>query len=130
MNIEELRQIKHKNVAQQNELMFLEMKRCSEAAVSISWLEDLLQQHGQSFHSGILVLLSSIPDQIGTLWYGTWLAGDQTFYEFVVATTQEEDRIIGVESWKESIPEVSVHKKGIGKTPAYIALELLSATRS
>ncbi len=130
MNIEELRKLKNKSIAQQNALMFLEMKMCAQKAASIVWLGDLLARNGQQLNRGILILLSDIPDQAGTLWYGTWLADDQSFYEFVVATTRDGKQILDIESWVKATPEVSAHKKGIGKTPAYIALELLSATKS
>jgi len=82
--------------------------------------------HGHSKDSGILIRLSDVPDQEGTLWSGSWLATNNTFYEFEVLTNQESTIIIEVESWLEVNPEISAHKKGIGKTPAYIALELLS----
>ena len=130
MNIEELRQIKNKNTSQQNELMFLEMKDCVKSVSSISWLEELLSRYGFNLTDGILILLSGIPEQAGTLWYGTWLTKNQEFFEFVVATTREGNQVLDVESWVKSTPEVSAHKKGIGKTPAYIALELLSGTNS
>ncbi|MFL0803397.1 MAG: hypothetical protein K6L81_06740 [Agarilytica sp.] len=116
-------------ITEQNDRMFLEMKKCSENAASISWLPTLLQMYDQDFNGGILILLSGIPNPLGHLWYGTWLANDKTFYEFVVATTREEGRIVDVESWVASAPEVSVNKDGVGKTPAYIALELLSKTK-
>jgi len=127
MNIEALRQIDNKTIAQQNELMFLEMKNCAEQASSISWLGTLLDGQGQTPDAGILILLSSIPDKAGTLWYGTWLAIDKTFYEFVVATSHTGE--MAVESWQSVTPEVSADRSGIGKTPAYIAIELLTAIR-
>ena len=126
MNIEELRKIKNKTIAQQNELMYLEMEACSERASKLSWLPDLLARFNCDEKCGILVLLSSIPDQVGTLWYGTWLSDDRSFYEFVVATSAQDGSILEVESWVRATPEVSTNKPGIGKTPAYIALELLS----
>ncbi len=116
-------------ITEQNERMFSEMKKCSENAASISWLPALLKMYGQETNGGLLILLSGIPNPLGHLWYGTWLAKDETFYEFVVATTREEGRIIDVESWVASAPEVSANKEGIGKTPAYIAIELLSAAK-
>ncbi len=112
-------------ITEQNERMFSEMKKCSESAASISWLPNLLQMYDQKFSEGLLILLSGIPNPLGHLWYGTWLAKDKTFYEFVVATTREEGRIVDVESWVTSTPEVSANKEGVGKTPAYIAIELL-----
>ncbi|MFL0801001.1 MAG: hypothetical protein K6L80_11160 [Agarilytica sp.] len=117
-------------ITEQNERMFLEMKKCSENAASISWLPNLLQMYDQKFSEGLLILLSGIPNPLGHLWYGTWLANDKTFYEFVVATTRDEGRIVDVESWVTSTPEVSANKEGVGKTPAYIAIELLSRTEN
>jgi len=126
MSIEDLRKIRNKNVAQQNELTYLEMKECAASFDRISWILEALAMHGHSKDSGILIRLSDVPDQEGTLWSGSWLATNNTFYEFEVLTNQESTIIIEVESWLEVNPEISAHKKGIGKTPAYIALELLS----
>jgi len=126
MSIEDLRQIRNKNVAQQNELTYLEMKKCAASLNEMRWLPEVLSNHGNDKDSGILISLSDVPEQEGTLWYGSWLAASKVFYEFEVLTNRESTNIIEVESWKEVSPEVSGHKKGIGKTPAYIALELLS----
>lgn len=130
MNIEELRKIKNKNIAQQNELMFLEMKECNEKAPTIHWLPEFLARYNDSVENGVLILLSNIPDQLGTLWYGTWLTQQKEFFEFVVATTADERKIIEVESWNQVYPEVSENKEGFGKTPAYIAIEVLSELKS
>ncbi len=126
MNIEELRQLKNRSVAQQNQLMYLEMKICAQNASSQPWLREALSRHGCDFDAGVLILLSSIPDQAGTLWYGTWLTQNHHFYEFVVATSRDGNEILEVESWAKATPEVAQNVKGIGKTPAFIAIEVLS----
>ena len=126
MNSEELRRIKNKSIEQQNTLMFLEMKACSEKASSIPWLPELLKRFDCHEDQGKLILLSSVPGQAGIVWYGTWLSQDRNFYEFVVATSNQNDQMLGVESWNKATPEISANKQGIGKTPGYIALELLS----
>ncbi|WP_444902860.1 hypothetical protein ACJJIU_13120 [Microbulbifer sp. CnH-101-E] len=126
MSIEDLRQIRNKNVAQQNELTYLEMKECADSFGRVSWLPEVLATHGHTKDSGILISLSDVPDQGGTLWIGSWLATNKTFYEFEVLTNREATKIIEVESWLEVAPEISAHEKGIGKTPACITLELLS----
>ncbi len=126
MTIEELRKIKNRTAAQQNELTFLEMKACTNSASSFLWLQDLLSRQGCHQDEGILILLSDIPEKFGTLWYGTWLTAQKEFFEFVVATTRDDGQILKIESWEKVAPEVTANKEGFGKTPAYIALELLS----
>ncbi len=125
MNIEDLRRIRNKNVAQQNQLTYLEVKQCAESAFKYSWVSDVLENKGQSVSSGLLISLRSIPEQEGMLWYGTWLTITKEFYEFEVLTDRSARKVVDIESWKEVSPEVSGHKIGVGKTPAYIALELL-----
>jgi len=125
MNIEDLRQIRNKNVAQQNELTYLEMKECAASFGKVLWLPEVLATYGHSKDSGILISLRDVPDQGGTLWIGSWLAINKTFHAFEVLTNRESTKTIEVDSWLEVEPEISGHKKGIGKTPAYIALELL-----
>lgn len=130
MNIEKLKKIRNKSVSQQNALTYFEMQQCSSKAESIAWLIPLLSRYGLSIDNGILVSLSNIFEQYGMLWYGTWLTKTKIFYEFEVMTDRESVNIIEVESWEEVRPEISAHKRGIGKTPAYIALELLLAKKS
>lgn len=125
MRIEELRQIRNKNVAQQNELTCLEMKECADSLKDYPWVVSVLERYGQKGTNGILISLNDVPDQEGILWYASWLAINKRFYSFAVLTNREVTEIIDVESWEEISPEISAHKKGIGKTPAYIALELL-----
>jgi len=125
MNIEDLRQIRNKNVAQQNELTYLEMKQCAESINDHPWIPALLERCGQSAKNGLLIRLSDVPDQEGALWYGSWLSSRRKFYDFEVLTSRDTSKIIEIESWEEVSPEINAHKKGIGKTPAYIALEVL-----
>lgn len=126
MNIEDLRQIRNKNVAQQNELTYLEMKQCAESIEDHPWISTLLEMYGQCVKAGLLISLHDVPDQEGTLWYGSWISLRRKFYDFEALTSRDASRIINIESWTEVSPEISPYKKGIGKTPAYIALELLS----
>jgi hypothetical protein len=125
MNIEELRKIRNKNVAQQNELAYLEMKQCMESLTAYPWISFVLEKHELSTDTGILISLSCVPDQAGMLWYGTWLSNSKKFYDFEVLTSTDSKKIIEIEGWKEVSPDISANKKGIGKTQACIALELL-----
>ena len=126
MNIEELRKIRNKNVAQQNELSYLEMKQCMESLKAHPWISSVLEKYELRADAGILLSLSDIPDQAGRLWYGSWLSVSKKFYNFEVLTNTDSTKVIDVEAWQEVAPDISANSKGIGKTQAYIALELLS----
>ena len=126
MRIDDLRKIRNKNVGIQNELTYLEMKQCVESFDKYDWLKCVLSSRKQPDYSGILIRISDTPEQGGRFWYGTWLSSNKAFYEFIVVTDDSGSYVIEVEVWKEVLPEISGHKKGIGKTKAYIALELLS----
>ena len=126
MKIDELRKIRNKNVAQQNELAYLEMKECTESIASFPWITEVLEANGESIDNGILIRLSDTPEQGGMTWYGSWLTYSEKFYEFEVLTDWKSRQVIEIESWKELIPEINAHKKGTGKTHGFIALELLS----
>ncbi len=126
MNIEDLRKIRNKNVAQQNELAYLEMKQCMESLTAHSWIRSVLEMNGVNSNEGILISLSDVPAQSGMLWFGTWLSIAKKFYDFEVLTNTDSSKSIEIEQWQEVNPEISPNKKGIGKTQAYIALELLS----
>jgi hypothetical protein len=126
MNIEELRKIRNKNVAQQNELSYLEMKQCMESLKVHPWVSSVSENYGQRTDGGILISLSDVPDQAGTLWYGSWLSVSKRFYNFEVLTNADSTKVIDVEAWQEVVFDISAKSKGTGKTHAYIALELLS----
>ncbi|WNZ54940.1 hypothetical protein QT397_18965 [Microbulbifer sp. MKSA007] len=130
MNIEKLRRIRNKNTEQQNELSFLEMKECVDKFINdesmYPWLTLLLSQKGMSANEGILLNCSEIFEQYGTQWMGTWLTKKKEFYEFDVMTDRANKELLEIDGWSRVYHEVSAHSKGIGKTPAFIALELLS----
>ncbi|AJQ97192.1 hypothetical protein [Gynuella sunshinyii] len=70
MKIDELQKIRNKNVAQQNELSYLEMRECSESLNSIEWISEVLEANGETVNSGILIRLSDTPEQGGLAWFG------------------------------------------------------------
>lgn len=130
MKIEELRKIRNKNVQQQNQLKYLEMKECAGSfktnPVGYPWLVELLSSKGKAIDSGLLIECHDVPEQFGTQWIGTWLSNDKRFYEFDVIADRSTNKLIEIDEWKEFNPEISANLKGIGKSSAYIALELLS----
>jgi len=123
MRIDEIR---NKNVAQQNELAYLEMKECSELIASFPWITEVLEANGESIENGILIRLSGTPEQGGMIWFGSWLTYSEKFYEFEVLIDSKSKQIVEIESWEELNPEINARKKGTGKTHGFIALELLA----
>jgi|GEM_PF-1264966 len=111
MNIEELRKIRNKNVAQQNELTYLEMKQCMESLTNHSWIPFVLEKYELSAGAGILISLSNVPEQEGILWFGSWLSTIKNFYDFEVLTSTDSSNIIEVESWQEVTPRFVLTKK-------------------
>ncbi|WP_444897041.1 hypothetical protein [Microbulbifer sp. SSSA005] len=129
MRKQELEKIKNKNVQQQNELTFLVMKETADAFVQSQdrypWLLTLLEQKGLSPSCGILIEVSSLPEQAGNEWFGTWLTSNKSFFKFAVITDRQNREIIDIDEWLEYSPPINKHCPGIGKTDAFIAIELL-----
>lgn len=109
MSIEDLCQVRNKNVAQQNELTYLEMKQCMESLTDHSWIASVLEKQEESVNEGILISLSDVPDQGGMLWYGTWLSKSQRFYEFEAPTSEDSAALIHIEYWQEVNPDIAAH---------------------
>ena len=133
MKIEDLRKIRNKNVQQQNQLEYLEMKECSESyrncPTSFPWLNELLKKKGQSIATGILLSVSDIPEQGGMQWMGTWLTNDRKFFEFDIMAEYSSNFLIDVDEWIEVHPTIKERCKGTGKSSAYLALELLDSIK-
>lgn len=130
MNIEQLRSIRNKNVQQQNELMYLEIKEMAESfqhqPESYTWLIALLSKYSLLPTDGLLVSCSSVPEQGGNQWMGTWLTNDRRFIEFDVMADYNSGVLLEVDGWDEFSPVISEHCKGIGKSFAYLALQLFA----
>lgn len=130
MNIEQLRSIRNKNVQQQNELRYLEIKEIAESfrgqPESYPWLITLLSKHSLSPGDGLLVSCSSVPEQGGNQWMGTWLRSDEKFIDFEVMADYKTDALLEIDGWVEFIPAISKHCKGTGKSFGYLALQLLA----
>ena len=130
MNIEQLRSIRNKNVQQQNELMYLEIKEVAESfrnqPESYPWLIALLSKHSIHPNDGLLVSCSSVPEQCGNQWMGTWLTNDKRFIEFDVMADYKTDVLLEVDAWGEFTTNLSVNCKGTGKSFGYLALQLLA----
>lgn len=129
MNIEELRKIRNKNVQQQNMLTYLEMEREAECfrcqPKSYPWLLAVLEKFEKDPTGGLLISCTSVPEQGGMEWMGTWLTSDKQFFEFDVMADYSSGELLEVDEWYEYQPNISAHCKGTGKSDAYIALELL-----
>jgi hypothetical protein len=74
---------------------------------------------------GILVSVSSIPEQFGNQWFATWLTNEKRFFDIDIMADYKTHQLIEIEGFIEVFPEISAHCKGTGKSPAYLALELL-----
>jgi len=130
MNIEELRRVRNKNVQQQNELTYLEMKQKADSFRDkpelFPWLNDLLAKNSLSKEEGLLISCSTVPEQGGNQWMGTWLTTDKRFYEFDIMADYSTGILIDVDGWEEVRPLVSQYSKGTGKSFGYLALKLLA----
>ena len=130
MNIEQLRSIRNKNVQQQNELMYLEIKEVAESfrkqPESYPWLMTLLSKKSLSPTDGLLVSCSSVPEQGGNQWMGIWLTNGQEFIEFDVVADYKSGGLLEIDGWDVFSPAISEHCKGTGKSFGYLALQLLA----
>ncbi|MFK8012396.1 MAG: hypothetical protein AB8B80_10165 [Marinicellaceae bacterium] len=131
MKIEDLSKIKNKNVQQQNQLDYLKMKKIAENIMENSnnypWLLDVLKKHNLNFDNGIVISLTSIPEQFGNQWLATWLTFDKQFYDIDIMANYKTNKLIEIDEFNEIFPKVSSHCKGIGKSSGYLALELLKS---
>ncbi|MBH9579743.1 hypothetical protein [Inhella proteolytica] len=118
-----------RSVAQQIEEVVAEIQRAKTlpAAGACPWLMNLLTQHGVAPDSGMLVRLSSTPDQGGDLFAGIWLTKDQRFFEFSIIADRNSNELIEVEAFQDvtSAMVVSANLKGHGKSFGYLALQAL-----
>ncbi|OZG75460.1 hypothetical protein BTA51_03550 [Hahella sp. CCB-MM4] len=130
VHIEGQRKIRNKNVQQQNLLSYLEMKVCAESfrkhPEKLPWLVELLSVERLSVLGGLLIDCSDIPEQLGTQWIGTWLTFNECFYAFEIAAERSTGRLLEIDVWERITPEISIHSKGVGKSPGFIALSLLA----
>ena len=76
-------------------------------------------------NTGIVVSVSSIPEQRRNLWFSTWLSYDKRFFDIHIMADYKTHQLLEIDKFHEAFPEISVHCKGIGKSSAYLALELL-----
>ncbi|MFT6190138.1 MAG: hypothetical protein ACJAZ6_001973 [Oleispira sp.] len=133
MNIEQLRSIRNKNVQQQNELMYLEINETAESfraqPENYPWLITLLSKYAISPVDGLLVSCSSVPEQGGNQWMGTWLTQDERFIEFDIMADYKTGVLLEVDGWEEITPAITVNGKGTGKSFGYLALQLLSKNK-
>ncbi|MFK8013472.1 MAG: hypothetical protein AB8B80_15645, partial [Marinicellaceae bacterium] len=61
----------------------------------------------------------------GNQWFATWLTYDKRFFDIDIMADYKTHQLIEIDGFCEVFPEISAHCKGTGKSPAYLALELL-----
>ena len=121
--------MKYKNVQQQNLFTFLKMKIVADnfrkQPHSYPWLLDILAKKDIDVNTGILVSVSSIPEQYGNQWFAIWLTYDKRFFDIDIMADYKTHQLLEIDELCETFPEISAHCKGTGKSSAYLALELL-----
>ena len=120
---------KNRSTQKQNQLTYLPMKCRADSqrnGEAYTWLEELLTLKGHRVADGILIRCSDIIEQGGTQWMGTWLTKQRVFYDFAVIVSRSSETLIEIERWEICTPIISAHCKGVGKSNAYLAIELLS----
>ncbi len=131
MDYEQLRSIKNKNVQQQNELTYLEIKQTAEQFMQhpseYPWLFAVLENKGLDANKGILISCHNIPEQFGNQWMATWLTDDERFFEIDIMADYQMGQLIEVEEFTEVFPEITAHNKGTGKSFGYLALAVLQS---
>ncbi len=131
MDIEELNRIKNRSVQQQNLLEFLKMKKVSEdfrkQPKAYPWLLETLSKNDIDVNTGIVVSLTSVPEQLGNQWFATWLTYDKRFFEIEILANYHTHELIEIDELGENFPLVSAQCKGTGKSSAFLALELLES---
>ncbi|WP_154724489.1 hypothetical protein [Thiothrix nivea] len=120
-----------KNTDKQNGTLSKEIKDCALftlfSGAAPQWLIDLITSNGFSFDSGILIRLTSIPEQEGDYFSGLWLTNSHEFWQFSVIVNRTDKTLIGVDSFNNitSTVVISAHTKGTGKSFGYLAIEVL-----
>lgn len=129
MDYQTLSKIKNKNVQQQNQLTFLEIRRTAKAfkqnSLSYPWLIEVLSTKHLDINDGILIEYYEIPEQNDLNCMVTWLTKDQRFYSIKVIANYKSHELIDIEEFKEFHPEITAHNKGTGKSFGYLALNVL-----
>ena len=101
------------------------------------WLRALLATYALDPHDGVLVELSSVPDQGCWAHSGLWLTADGRFIRFVADEAYGARPLDGSGHLEYSTIEdvtastsVSQHVPGVGMSDGYLALEALRRVRA
>jgi hypothetical protein len=117
-----------RNVQQQTKAETVAIKRAATiGAAQFSWLSELLNRHGLTFQTGLLVRYSEVPEQEGTLKLGLWLTDSLTFWEFEVMGSRDNQHLLSVENFADvtqSFPAVAT-QPGAGPSFGYLAHKVL-----
>jgi hypothetical protein len=123
------------NVQQQNAATKATMSATASAFAcqpeSIPWLSAVLENHQLSSANGILVRLVEIPEQEGIIQAGVWLTADHEFFEFEAMITRDNQRLLGLEQFKNVTNTLSnsSHLLGVGVSFSALAIQLLNEHR-
>ena len=123
------------NVTQQNETTLAEIRRVAALFASgssaLAWLRQLLSERALSANDGLLIQLTSLPEQEGELHAGTWLTEAGQFWEFSAIASRGTGTLLEVERFENVTQStlVSAHVPGTGKSLGYLALGELRARR-
>lgn len=88
---------------------------------------DILVQKDIDVELGILVSVNSTPEQYGNHWFATWLTYKKRFFNIEIMADYKTQKLLEIDGFIEDFPEITAHCKGVGKSPAYLALELLES---
>jgi hypothetical protein len=131
VKLDELKRKRQHNVQEQNALRKHAMIQCTrrlyDAQENLEWLVALLNARTATISRGVLIELGFMPAQEGDLVSGLWLSSDRQFFEFEVMLPRQSSGDLVVEKWEEvtQLVEISAHLPGTGKSPGFLALEIL-----
>jgi hypothetical protein len=123
------------NVSQQNAKLKAEIRRIAgsldQHPGQFAWSVTLLQSHGLSIRSGILVRLFETPTQDGNLVGGLWLTDAKEFWEFAAVVSRSDGHLLNVEQFENVTSSVALSASGAGtgKSFGFLAVEVLGEMR-
>jgi hypothetical protein len=121
-----------RNVEKQNDVMKAQILRAADRFRRedkyTAWLVGYLLSKGIDPKCGLLVSLTSIPDQAGDLIKGIWVTSSREFWEVEGVVERDSGEIIEVERFENitSLVAIDGHLKGAGKSFGYLAIEVLN----
>lgn len=98
---------------------------------SYSWLQDVLLRHGMTQEKGVLVSLSSVPEQQGDFLTGIWLSDSRNFWAFEAVVSRPSSQLLSIDRFADETVStiVDTHAPAIGASFGFLALEVLNEIR-